>query len=267
MKIALAQMDITWEDKEKNKEKTLKFIESAKQNNVDLILFPEMCLTGFSMNVEYISESTDTLSGTVDWFLGRSSEFNLHIGFGYVMKDPSAKKGLNKFTIVSPSQGIISDYAKIHPFSFGLESQHYVGGNTINTTPIKDFNITTFICYDLRFPEIFQIASRNSNLITVSANWPKSRREHWITLLKARAIENQCYIAGINRVGIGDNIEYCGDSMVIDPYGNILCQSEDNETLLLQDIDACNVTNIRKNFRLKDDRREDLYKELSQKLK
>jgi len=255
-------MNIMWEDKEKNKEKAQKFIEDASINNADLVLFPEMCLTGFSMNVENIGERPDSSLGTTDWFLRKAKEFDIHIGFGHVELHSSTKKGFNMFTIVSPTKGIISSYRKIHPFSFGLESLYYIGGDVLSAFNLMDFNISTFICYDLRFPEIFQIASRKSTLLTVSANWPKSRREHWITLLKARAIENQCYVAGINRVGIGDNIEYCGDSMVIDPLGNILCQSEGVETLLLQDIFAVNVENTRKDFKLKKDRREDLYKKL-----
>jgi predicted amidohydrolase len=259
MKLALAQIDIEWEDKEKNKEKLLDFFNNAKQNKVDLILFPEMTLTGFSMNVAHIGEVSE--NDTVKWFLKKAQEYHLHVGFGHVELHPISQKGINKFTVVSPENNILSSYSKIHPFSFGLEADFYTGGDNISTFSLKDLTICTFICYDLRFPEIFQAASKESSLITVSANWPKARREHWITLLKARAIENQCYIAGINRVGIGDNIEYSGDSMLIDPLGNIVCSNEGEETLLIQDIDITKVVELRKSFNLKNDRRENLYKE------
>jgi omega-amidase len=263
MRLALAQIDITWEDKEKNKEKILHFLNVASENKVELILFPEMTLTGFSMNITETAEtveSSSSICNTVNWFLSSAKAYNLHIGFGHVELDPITKKGLNKFTVVSPKNKILSSYSKIHPFSFGLEANFFTGGNLLSTFKLNNFNISTLICYDLRFPEVFQAASRESSLITVSANWPKSRRDHWITLLKARAIENQCYIAGINRVGIGDNIEYSGDSMLIDPYGNILCFNEGNETLLIEDIHADKVIDLRKNFNLKADRREHLYK-------
>jgi predicted amidohydrolase len=260
MKLGLAQIDMTWEDKEKSKSKVLAFLNIAKKNKVDLILFPEMTLTGFSMNVEQIGETSSPISSTVAWFLSTAKVYNLHIGFGHVEIDPITGKGLNKFTVVSPQNQIISSYSKIHPFSFGLESQHYTSGNTLVDFCLRDFVISTFICYDLRFPEIFQAASKKSSLITVSANWPKSREEHWITLLKARAIENQCYIAGINRVGTGDTIEYSGNSMIIDPYGNLLCCNEGEETLVIGDIDINKVSDIRTNFKLKSDRRENLYK-------
>jgi omega-amidase len=256
----LAQIDIVWEDKEKNKKKLLDLFITAKQNQVDLILFPEMTLTGFSMNVTHIGEASEANSDTVKWFLEKAMEFDLNIGFGYVELDPISKKGLNKYTVVSPQNNILSSYSKMHPFSFGLEADFYTGGDNISTFKLKDLNICCFICYDLRFPEIFQIASKECVLITVSANWAKSRREHWITLLKARAIENQCYVAGINRVGIGDNIKYSGDSMLIDPLGNILCSNEGAEILLIQDIDISKVIELRKNFNLKNDRRENLYK-------
>lgn len=177
-------------------------------------------------------------------------------------KDTSTNKGKNNFAIVTPSSQIACTYTKIHPFSFGLESQFYIGGQKIFLTNIDDFCISPLICYDLRFPEIFQIASKEASLITVSANWPKSRRDHWITLLKARAIENQCYIAGVNRVGISDNIEYCGDSIIIDPLGNILNHIENKEILIIHDIDYNLVKNTRDKFNLKLDRKEDLYKQI-----
>lgn len=260
MKIALAQIDMAWEDKEKNKKKVLHFLDVANKNKVQLILFPEMTLTGFSMNIDQTAETSKSNCDTINWFLSSAQAYNLHIGFGHVELDPLTKKGLNKFTVVSPENKIMSSYSKLHPFSFGLEAQFYTGGKMLSNFNLDDFLISTFICYDLRFPEVFQAVSRESSLITVSANWPKSRRDHWITLLKARAIENQCYIAGINRVGIGDNIEYCGDSMLVDPSGNIVCFNEGEETLLIEDIHMDRVLELRKSFNLKADRRESLYK-------
>jgi omega-amidase len=262
MRIALAQIDIAWENKEANKKKALAFIEKAKKQAADFILFPEMSLTGFSMKVPLIGEKKDDIFSTKAWFADKALQNNIFIGFGYVEIDPETLKGTNKFSVVSPDGSIISDYSKIHPFSFGLEAEHYVGGNSISTFKLKDFTASTFICYDLRFPEIFQYASKEASLITISANWPKARREHWITLLKARAIENQCFVAGINRVGWGDNIEYCGDSMVIDPLGNIIAQSYNEETLVTADIDISEVIKVRESFQLKKDRREDFYAEL-----
>jgi predicted amidohydrolase len=119
--------------------------------------------------------------------------------------------------------------------------------------------VTPFICYDLRFPEIFQIASKKSHLITVIANWPANRQKHWIDLIKARAIENQSYIAAVNRVGYGDNIYYSGDSIVVNPMGEIIIAGDDKERLLVAEINKNIVESTRDLFPVKNDRRENLY--------
>ena len=257
MKIALAQMDIFWCDKEKNKSKCIEFMRKAQSSNVDLILFPEMTLTGFCMDVQCVAEEDNK---TLTWFKEQAKNFNLNIGFGYVKKE--GNKGLNIFSIVSSDGIVLSKYTKLHPFSFASETDYYTSGDEIVFTKINDFLTSTFICYDLRFPEIFQIASSKSELITIIANWPSVRREHWITLLRARAIENQCYVAGVNRVGTGNGIEYVGDSMIIDPQGNILATSFNNEELIIAAIKIEEVNKLRSSFKVKDDRRNDFYSSL-----
>jgi len=253
MKLALAQLDIVFEDKFKNKETVTQFIKHAVTENVDMIFFPEMTLTGFSMNTSLIGENNNE---TLEFFKEMSSNFNIFIGFGYVEGSPHSK---NKYSVIAPQGLELVNYSKIHPFSFGDETKFYESGNEINIFTAFGFTIAPFICYDLRFPEIFQIASKTATLITVAANWPIDRREHWITLLKARAIENQCYIAGINRVGEGNGLNYSGDSMIIDPLGNIISSLYMEEGLVIADICKDNVIQLREKFRLKGDRKETLY--------
>ena len=261
MKLALAQIDISFENKSKTKETVIQFIEQAATQNVDMILFPEMTLTGFSMNTSLIGEDNNE---TIDFFKDLSSEFNIYIGFGYVEGTSHSK---NNFCVVAPRVVLRGEpqnvelvtYSKIHPFSFGSESKFYEGGNEIKLFDAFGFTIAPFICYDLRFPEIFQIASKTATLITVASNWPMKRREHWICLLKARAIENQCYIAGINRCGEENGLIYSGDSMIIDPLGNIISSLYMDEGLVIADINQDDVINIREKFRLKDDRKESMY--------
>jgi predicted amidohydrolase len=260
MKLSLAQMDILWEDKTANKIKCEAFISAASKQSVNLILFPEMSLTGFSMNVSLLGE--DSLGETVSWFRAKSMQYNISIGFGFIYSTNSNVKGLNNYIVFDPQGNLLSNYSKIHPFSFGKEAEFYEGGNEIFVFNLDQWDIATLICYDLRFPEIFQIASKKASLITVAANWPESRISHWETLLRARAIENQCYIAGVNRVGSGDGIKYCGHSLVIDPLGNVIAEGKDEEKLIVCEINIENVYNIRKDFRLKADRRESLYKSL-----
>lgn len=255
MKIGLCQMNISWENKELNKNTCLRFFKIAAQKKVDLLIFPEMTLTGFTMNVETFG---DRNSETLDWFSDKSRSYSINTVFGYTtFKD---KIGENKLSVVSDKGIEIGSYTKIHPFSSSLETMYYKGGNIISAFNMLGFTISTFICYDLRFPEVFQIASRKADLIIVIANWPETRREQWITLLKARAIENQCYIAAVNRVGCGKDINYSGDSMIIDPIGNVLASENMIEALITCDI-YNDVYNLREHFNVKGDRKESLYAE------
>lgn len=297
MKIALAQTNIIWEDKMANLDMAKTFIERAAEEKAELILFPEMSLTGFTMNVEglgeYLAENHYTQDSSTDSKNSTNSNFetyskNIHnnkshgnfnntleiikklsvkhsinIGIGYIEKELEGSKGKNKYAVISKLGEVISNYTKIHPFTFGTESKYYCGGDTISYFNLNDFNLSTFICYDLRFPEVFQIASKEAELITIAANWPKDRINHWVALLKARAIENQCYIAGVNRVGSGDGIDYNGNSLIIDPLGNVIGNClEGVEGLIMAELDVDLVHNLRKDFPLKRDRREVLYKEL-----
>lgn len=259
MKLGLAQMDIIWENKEENGIKIEKLILEATQKNIECLLFPEMTLTGFSMDTEKIGESYNNLR-TIGIVSKLCTHYNIFVGIGYVEK--SKTKSLNKYAVISDKGEIVADYAKIHPFSAGEESIYYDGGVKIEYCNIKDIQTTPFICYDLRFPEIFQIASKKSQLITIAANWPVERREHWIALMKARAIENQCYIAGVNRFGQANGLYYNGNSMIINPFGEIISDNLVGEGIVSAEIDKELVTKYRKEFRLKEDRREELYKQL-----
>lgn len=261
MKLALAQTNIKWEDKIYNLNFAEKYIIEAKNKNVDFILFPEMSFTGFSFNVNILGENDNF---TIDKVKFLSNKYNIYIGFGYVEKCTYNSKimGKNKYIIIYKNN-ILSEYTKIHPFSYSNENNFFISGDHISSTKIKDISISTLICYDLRFPEIFQIASTECTLITVAANWPSKRIEHFKTLLKARAIENQCYIAGINRTGSDPNLIYNGCSCIIDPFGNELASLYNLEGLLISDINIDIALNLRKTFALKNDRKNELYYKLS----
>ncbi|GIM28944.1 amidohydrolase [Clostridium polyendosporum] len=256
MRIALAQIDIKWEDKDFNLRKCESFIKEAKEKKANLIIFPEMTLTGFSMNPSNINESYIN-SKYIEALKILALKNSIYIGFGMAISNN--KDFFNDFIVINNEGTIIGTYSKIHPFSYSKEHLAYRSGDNLLTLKIKEFTLSPFICYDLRFPEIFQVASRHANLITISANWPKSRISHWKALLVARAIENQCYIAGINRVGQGDNLLYNGASMIVSPSGEILCYEEDKEVLLIHDLVLSEVENLRSSFPLKNDRRETLY--------
>ena len=274
MKIALAQYDIVWEDKKRNMLLIKDYINKAGQEGAELICLPEMSLTGFSMNAEKTGE-VEADSETIQFFLRAAEEYQIKIGFGMVTKSgsnssdmlqTSSKKALNKYFIVNESGEILLNYEKIHPFTYSEESKFFDGGEKIVSCNLNGIEVSAFICYDLRFPEIFQIASRKADLILVPANWPETRILHYDTLLRARAIENQCYVAGINRVGSGDGLTYTGGSVIYDPYGVNVSEFvpvlSENDGLLMAEIHSDIVKDYRDTFPVKKDRKEDLYEKL-----
>lgn len=255
MIIGIAQVDISWEDSKKNVEKVEEFVKKAAKNNVELILFPEMTLTGFTMNISRLLLPEEEI---ISWIKKIAVANKINIGLGFAIKVD--KKGKNKYVIVSKEGKISARYTKIHPFSYGGEDEKYYCGDGICFCKINEFTIVPFICYDLRFPEIFQIASKKAQIITVAASWPKSRQEHWIALLKARAIENQCYVIGINRVGIGGKLQYNGVSIFVNPNGDILNEMSTKETLIVENVEIEKIKEVKDKFDIKKDRREEFYK-------
>lgn len=251
MKIELCQTNIIWEDKKANLSKAEKIMENSSSN---IILFPEMSFTGFSMNTDITGEND---SFTVNFMKNLAVRYNKAAGFGWVYKN--REKAENHYTFVNSKGEVLSDYVKIHPFSFSGEDNYFKKGNYINIFKYMDFNICSFICYDLRFPEIFQIASKKADVITVAANWPEKRKEHWKTLLRARAIENMCYILAVNCVGNTGGLDYSGDSCVINPNGDVIEMLSDIEGSITAEINN-DTAQYRKNFPVKKDRQEKMYK-------
>lgn len=267
MRIGLAQMDIIWENVQKNMDKAEQFIKKAKENQVELLAFPEMSLTGFSMNV---GMTTADWERQVQFFKEMSLRYDIGILFGYpapVMQDVQTKF-MNKLwchnqMALAVHGKIKMQYTKIHPFTYGQEGKYFQGGKQIVCTKWGEIVIGGFICYDLRFPEIFQISSAESVIIFVIANWPVQRIADWDCLLKARAIENQSFIVGVNRVGEGGGILYNGHSALYGPRGERLTRMSEEESLLIGDIDPEQVYKYRESFPVKNDRRENLYQKES----
>lgn len=254
MKVAVTQMDIVWENKEANRLTCKKMIGKAAENNAELIVFPEMTLTGFTMNTEYAGERKLDGGETIEYFKELSLEYGIDIIFGMVY---ISDKSYNLSVLIEKGK-LKAYYKKIHPFSYGKENNYYGKGNEMISVDYKGEGLSMFVCYDLRFPEIFQIASRKSKIITVIANWPAARIEQWDILLKARAIENQAFVIGVNRIGKGNGLEYVSSSAVYSPYGKRITESTDKE-LLYANINITEADIYRKEFPVKEDRREALY--------
>jgi len=248
MKLSIIQSDIIWEDKLRNLQVIGDIIINSVHEGTDIIILPEMFNTGFSMNPDKLAEPPR--STTFDWMKNIADLKNLGICGSYIIK----KEGgfFNSWVFVSPHDEVFT-YDKRHLFSPGNEDKLFTRGTVRLVFNFRGIRICPNICYDLRFP----VWSRNLHdydLLINSANWPGSRRDVWLTLLKARAIENQCFVAAANRVGVdGEGIYYCGDSLVAGPKGEIIAAAGDSETLLTAEISPENLESFRKKFPMLDD--------------
>ena len=255
MKIALLQTDIAWEDVSENHRRAAKMLAESASGGARLAILPEMFNTGFSMDSRRIAEPP---GGPSETFLREQAAMH---DLWILASVPEAGEPAprNMALLVSP-QGPVTRYAKIHPFSYAGEHEHYAAGDRVVTAEIEGLRVTPFVCYDLRFPEPFRLAAADTDLFAVVANWPDERREHWRALLRARAIENQAYVAGVNRVGDGGRLHYAGDSAAISPLGETLAEGDDRERVLLCDIDPEGVSKLRARFPALDDRRPEAYR-------
>ncbi len=253
MKISIAQYDIVWEDKSANMCRCRSFFEEASRLGCELIIFPEMSLTGFSMDTT-LAEPPD--GDTCSFFREMSRQYGIPCVFGYAERSGDCLYNRLAFT---DGSGILARYAKMHPFTIGGEGA-FTGGREAVHISCGGMDIGLTICYDLRFPELYRELSKNCGAVIVAANFPASRREHWLTLLRARAIEDQCYILGCNRTGFGGGIEYSGDSAVFAPDGSMICSAGCDECLLTADIDSVKVRELRDSFPMINDRKNHIYR-------
>lgn len=246
MKVHCCQLDIEWENKPANFARVQQHLANAAVERGDLFVLPEMFATGFSMNVEVTSEKTNP--GAEDFLREEASRRGIYILAG-VVNHSSNGKGLNQAVLATPDGELTSRYSKIHPFSLGGELTHYERGQCISSFQWSELRAAPFVCYDLRFPEIFRAAVRDgAEMFVVIANWPSRRAQHWVTLLQARAVENLAYVAGVNRAGRDPSFEYPGRSMIIDPHGTVLADAGDAEGVISAEIDRSVVTDWRRDF-------------------
>ena len=259
MKIALVSLTQEWEDKKANLFKCEGCIQKASQAKVDLIVFPEMTLTGFSNNIIVTAEDKDE-STTLKSFQDIARKFSIAIVFGVAIQD--GEKALNQSIFIDKNGVLKAQYSKIHPFSFAREDKFFNSGNRLGVVNFEDFKIGLSICYDLRFPELYSTLSTKTDLIINIANWPSKRIEHWNTLLKARAIENQIFIAGVNRVGVdGNDLEYIESSQIINANGESL-EYQEIEDMKIYTIDKAWTRNFKDKFNTTNDRKVEFYKEI-----
>jgi omega-amidase len=255
MQIIGLQLDSVWENKAANHEKVLALLDEAKPPAGALVVLPEMFATGFSMNVAAIHDESRE---TQDFLSRTAAERKIYLMGGVVMKDDATGRGRNESVVYAPEGKEIARYCKLQPFTLGGESEHYVAGERTALFECQEFMIAPFICYDLRFPELFRrAAAHGANLIVVIASWPAMRDDHWVTLLKARAIENQAYVVGVNRCGRDPKHYHSGRSLIYDPQGRVLADAASEEGWIEAQLELQPLLDWRRNFPALDDMRHD----------
>ncbi|MFA6091707.1 MAG: nitrilase-related carbon-nitrogen hydrolase [Elusimicrobiota bacterium] len=236
MRLALCQFDMAWEDREASKTRIMRLLEEGlAAQSADWLIFPEMTLSGFSMD-----PAKTTLSAQdVEFFQKIARDRRMFISFGGV------QEGFNRLLTLDRSGRIIDSYSKLHLFGHAGEDRAYRPGSRRERFLLEGFSVTPAVCFDLRFPGLFWDAAEETDLYVVSASWPACRSEHWSALLRARAIENQAYVVGVNRMGRDPSADYCGASAVFDPMGRPVLDCGDREGIFFIDVDLGQVRSVR----------------------
>ncbi|MEO7370798.1 MAG: nitrilase-related carbon-nitrogen hydrolase [Ilumatobacteraceae bacterium] len=256
MRVAAIQHDIAWCDRQANFAHLAPLIAGAAAADARLILLTETFSTGFATDRDDLGEPEGGPSSQFlveqarrhgVWIAGSCPE----IASGSPADD---QRPYNTLVLVAPD-GTQHRYRKIHPFTYGGETKHFNAGDQFVTVDVEGLRVSLFVCYDLRFADEFWQLAEATDVYLVPANWPEARRVPWMALLQARAIENLAYVVGCNRVGNGNGLPYSGDSRIIDPLGEILASAAQTESILLADVTAERVAEVRDRFRFLQDRR------------
>ncbi len=256
VRVAAIQHDIVWQDRTANFERLAPMVAGAVAGGAGLVLLTETFSTGFGFDVEGIAEPEGGPSS--QFLVAQAAEHGVWVGGSCPEIAPDAPaddpRPSNSFVLAGPD-GTTHRYRKIHPFSHADEERYVRAGTEFVSVEVDGVRLSLFVCYDLRFADEFWALAHDTDAYLVVANWPAKRRLHWQSLLRARAIENQAYVVGVNRVGTGGGLGYSGDSAVIDPLGEVLASGAGGETVLFADIDAGHVASTRSHFRFLQDRR------------
>lgn len=255
MFVTAVQPEIVWEDKPASHAHVDALLSASPPREGGLVVLPEMFATGFSLNVDAIDEADPAPS---EHFLADlARRYRVTIVGGVVHRD-MAGNGLNQAVAFDAGGELLARYSKLHPFTFGAEGEHFVGGDRLCLFENQNAWVAPLICYDLRFPEPFRlVAGAGAEVMLVIANWPAARSDHWLTLLKARAIENQAYVVGVNRAGEDPHVSYAGDTTIFGPRGETIAQADDTPCVLHASLDLDALRTGRDKFPALRDRRTD----------
>ena len=256
MQVVAIQLDMVWQDKPANHAKIRQWVAQAAPPPGALIVLPEMCDTGFSMQLDATAQTAKR--ETEGLFRALAAETGCAV-LGGVVGPIEGGTASNEAVAFDPEGTELVRYRKMQPFTPSGEDVKYPAGDDYGLFQWQGVRIAPFICYDLRFPEVFRPAAlAGAELLVVMACWPSVRSEHWVRLLQARAIENQAYVLGVNRCGAEPNLQFDGRSAAFDPHGERLFEADAAEQVLQTEIQASTVREWRDAFPALRDIRRDL---------
>lgn len=215
LRVALGEYDTSFQQPDVSLDRASTCVARAAAGGARLVVLPEMCSTGFTMDPEKWAEGEDGPTYTRLAALAERHEV-------WVIGGIATRRGnefLNVAAVFSPDGRLAASYAKQRLFAYGEEHEHYLAGSAPAIVDVDGVRVSPFVCFDLRFPELFRAVAPSVDLMVVIANWPSARRDHWDVLLHARSIENLAYVVGVNRTGVGGGLTYDGGSAAYDPWG------------------------------------------------
>jgi len=256
--IALAQMTVTRGEPHVNLGAASFAIRDAAERGAELVLLPELWSTGYDLarcNAHARITRTEVLPA-----LGAlARELGVFVA-GSVLIDDGDERVFNSMLVIGPAGVIVSRYDKVHLFGLMAEDHYLTPGCELSTLSLPTWEVGLAICYDLRFPELFlSYAMAGASLVLIPAEWPAVRHEHWRTLVRARAIENGYFVAACNCAGTSGPTLFGGHSMLVDPWGMVVCEGGQDDTLLIATIDGARVRAARNTIPALADRRPDVY--------
>ena len=263
MQVTCIQLDITLGNVEENKKKAAIYIEKAAKSGAKVVVLPELWTTGYCLEtIGHLIEDQEEIIKLLK-NLAKQNEVTI---VGGSIPTKNVDKLYNTLIVISKEGKLIKEYSKVHLFRLMNEHLYLNSGTSDGMFEIGNNQAAGMICYDLRFPEWFRMHAINgAEIIFVVAEWPTPRINQWKVMLQSRAIENQCYIVGCNRVGTDESNEFGGHSLIIDPYGTVLAEGGEREELITAQINLSLVTEARQYIPILSDRQPEMYEKLQSK--
>jgi predicted amidohydrolase len=253
VKVALVQHDVAFEDPSWTCGHLAPLVEGAAREGAQLVVLTEMFATGFSMSPERVAEPATGGVGA-RFLLDMAAGTGAAVCGSLPVRDDPSSQPVNRFLCAFPD-GTTVGYDKVHPFSYGGEDKHYAAGSSVSTFQWERTALTPFVCYDLRFADLFWPVATSTDCYLVVANWPSPRQSHFRALAVARAIENQAYVLATNRVGTGGGLHYGGGTIAVGPFGEVLAEAGDGEETLHVEVSPDRVREVREAYPFLRDRR------------